>query len=50
MKTERLAALTLMHAHRGIPIDLEAVIHARILRQKEQTSNFRISLSSTKIS
>ena len=26
METERLAALALMHAYRGIPIDVEAVI------------------------
>ena len=26
MKTERIAALALMHAYRGIPIDVEAVI------------------------
>ena len=26
MKTERIAALALMHAYRGIPIDAEAVI------------------------
>ena len=27
MKTDRLAALALVHAYRDIPIDLEAVIH-----------------------
>ena len=50
MKVERLAALALMHTYREIPIYWCRSRDSRILCQKEQTSSFRISLSSTKIS
>ena len=48
MKTEWLAALALMRAYKDISIDAKAVI--RESSPKKQTSSFRISLSSTKIS
>ena len=50
IKTERLSALALMHAYRDMPIDVEALIREFCAKKTEQTTSFRISLSSTKIS
>jgi len=49
MKTERLAALALMHAYRDIPVDVEAVIRQFCAKKIRRLAFDRISLSSTKI-
>ena len=36
MKTERIAALALMHAYRGIPIDVEALIREFCAKKKRR--------------